>query len=442
MELIEFLKEYIGTRKNDIQSAAKQDIITPESPNKALNEPTVTEVKPKPEIAESSREASNSQVIIEEPQPKKTISESLGKNVKYKIVERVKGGYSIISIDDCYGVIDEQGYIVIPIEYDSVTLVRGEYGLFEVWKERSDKYGLINDKGETILPVKYDRISDFSEGYAVIERNDKYGFVSANGEIIVPCTYSEANDFHCGRASVSNSDQEYGYIDTKGKIVIPLKYYWADDFKEGIACVSLDPLENYGYIDVEGNNITSFEYDDAEYFSEGLGKVKSCDKYGYINKEGEVVIPFKFDDARRFCNGYACVAKGDFLLEEEQKWGIINREGKIVIPLKYKTITDVEDDYIVVETIDGKSGALNIHNEIVIPLEYKGDIWYKGDGIFQKQRVKRVKKGINKKGKTIYDWQFSRPIFVDIYDLECDPPRDYVFDDEYDMEYDYNEDNY
>jgi len=172
-------------------------------------------------------------------------------------------GLAQVKLNGKYGYLDKTGKEVILPIYDSTYYLTD--GLVKVLLK--EKYGLLDKAGNKITPLKYTKISDFSEGYAlVIERKDNndtirwyYGFIDKSGEEVIPLTFGDAGNFSEGLAYVlSNDNRKYGYIDKNGKEVIPFFYQYASDFNEGLAKVR---FKTNSHIMLDGGLLYRFSYD-------------------------------------------------------------------------------------------------------------------------------------------------------------------------------------
>ncbi|OJJ18652.1 hypothetical protein BKI52_23885 [marine bacterium AO1-C] len=170
----------------------------------------------------------------------------------------------------------------------------------------NDKYGLINEQGQIILKPTYSNIYPFKEGLAAVTFRDTsnamvYSFINKNGKRAFERTFTYAKYFSEGLVAVE-SDNKWGYVDKVGKGVIPPKFERANDFYEGLAIVAVkqDNQIKYGFIDKQGRFVIPAKYEEADRFGLGLAPVKLNGKFGYINRQGKMIIPPKFDNAEPF----------------------------------------------------------------------------------------------------------------------------------------------
>ena len=137
------------------------------------------------------------------------------------------------------GIIDEQGKVIIPIEYDDISDFKD--GLF--FAKKSKKYGMIDINENIIIPFEYKKIRFFSEGLALALVNGKAVYLNRKNETIIEPDYkfNFLGDFSNGLASVRKNNK-YGYINNKNEIIIPIIYDKALPFKENKAIVKKDGI--------------------------------------------------------------------------------------------------------------------------------------------------------------------------------------------------------
>lgn len=126
---------------------------------------------------------------------------------------------------------------------------------------KDDKYGIIDGQGRVIVPLEYDEISAFyQDGMVRVQKNGgkwsnrKYGYINLDGELVIPLQYRWAKDFSEGLAAVENDKGLVGYIDKQGNLAIPFRYIDGQPFKNGRAVVRANIYGGpYGAIDTKGN---------------------------------------------------------------------------------------------------------------------------------------------------------------------------------------------
>ncbi len=88
----------------------------------------------------------------------------------------------------------------------------------------TEKAGLIDKNGNIVVPCEYQTFSYFSDGMAVIRKSiDEYGYINKFGEIVIPLEYYNATPFNNGVAEVcgdgENGEPEWFYINKQNEKV-------------------------------------------------------------------------------------------------------------------------------------------------------------------------------------------------------------------------------
>lgn len=160
------------------------------------------------------------------------------------------------------------------------------------------KFGVIENNGKIIVDYKYDFIWPYNEGVALVKLNNKYGFINKKGNLTIPLIYDDALSFSEGLAPVllKSEGNSWGYIDKKGNIKIPFKFngFIARPFKESFASVYMK--KGSGFINKKGDFVIKPIYNNTSSFKNGLAQVETFDSRFFINVKGEKVIDLSPDE--------------------------------------------------------------------------------------------------------------------------------------------------
>lgn len=192
------------------------------------------------------------------------------------------------------GLIKIDGSIISDPIYDVI------YGNLQTpyWTVSKDnKFGILNGDGSVLIPIEYDKID-----YTVLENsfipvmlNKKYGYIDKSNKLIIPYEYDKALPFIEGFAIVKK-DGIYGYITEKNdKIAFFGKEpFWNGEryFNDGLAAFKING--KCGFINKKGKVVIEAIYDDVENFQNGIVKVTLNELNGYINTKGKIVIPIRY----------------------------------------------------------------------------------------------------------------------------------------------------
>lgn len=208
----------------------------------------------------------------------------------------------IVRIKNEFGVINEKGQTVIPIEYESVEFF--ENNLLLITNNNKDM--LFDFNGKNITKMEYDRINYFNKDLIQVKLNGYSGFINPLGEEITPTIYYWIDEIKHGLAMVEN-ETGYGFLDEKGDVVIPCIYSSVRVFDNELIKVSLNG--KLGLIDRKGNIVATIQYDSIKYFNSEVIKVIKDNREYFIDRKGVEVIEPKDNSFTR-----------DFLGEKFESW--------------------------------------------------------------------------------------------------------------------------
>ena len=295
----------------------------------------------------------------------------------------------VVNQDEKWGYINEKGKEVIPCEYDfarnewtnGVTVIGKKVGGDEDGHNQL-KYGLIDENGQIVIEPKYD---EFGMGEGIIAMAEQVDLDEEGEPVLV-----------------------WGLFNSQGEMITDFKYQSeyslsACQNKNGLTVVSDatgevdsdgDIIYNYGVVNEEGEEIIPLQYphisDGGDLGNQGLiltmKEIGNSYRYGFVNYQNERKIPYRYEYARNFSkNGLAAVS-------QEEKWGYLNTDGDIVIPCKYDSAYSFSDKGLAFVIEDGECKCIDEKGETVISAgayreygRWVGAYWLTGDDLSQIQ---------------------------------------------------------
>jgi len=287
---------------------------------------------------------------------------------------------------------------------------------------KSGRWGFIDETGTEVIPCEFAHVSDFSDGYAVVQtgsprvclvtdgrlvvidgevpqrsalldlsgritpmpfrvylpptegrllftsEEDRSGIADMEGNIVLPAIYDSISSFSEGLA-IAKCDGKYGVVDRSGVVRVPFDYSILWDFSEGLAPAACGD-GRWGFIDVNGTPVVDFQFGRTERFSEGLAVVDLWGRglSGYIDTTGRVIIECRFDYADKFASGLAAAEV------ERRRSGFIDRSGSWVIEPQFRHASAFSEGLAIYTTDPDEMrwGYINGSGERVIPDVYPG----------------------------------------------------------------------
>ncbi len=370
---------------------------------------------------------------------------------QYDEVSEFSEGWAAVRKGDKWGIIDEKGKTIAPIQYRTARVVsldcdvtglllNGDYCFVDDSQIRcynrlypfSDKgyakvynnglYGFINKKGVEVLPVQYKDIKVFyTDGLAKIRGNNgKKGLINKDLEIVVPPIYYEVRKLskaNCIKVCLDKTT--CGLVDKTGQFILPTKYTSIKDVEsDNLVVVTKLIQEPNKFADqfflLKEKKILPNIYEELNPIrlentlnNQLLFTTKREDKYGLINEKGMTILPFEYDYIQRFI-----WHKGQLKVSRNGKIGVVDGLGRIIIPLEYDRLPDKKSTGLFGRNLfatckkNGKYGIVDTAYQTVIPFEYESL------QIYTPQKIMARKNGkmgvINVKGEVIVPFKFDK----------------------------------
>ena len=247
------------------------------------------------------------------------------------------GRKAIVANKGKYGIIDEYGKLVLPLEYDFV--------------ERPSLYG---SYAVYFVATKQNTVTLFDENINIIPRTGIVSYLDRDGSLFV-----------------TNKENKLGRIDYTGKQTIPFLYDTL--YAEGRSGYIAKKGGFYGFISQNNEIIQPFQYKHIYAVSGNMAYVDKNNKVGIFSKDGNIMIPFEYDAIHdTYYNQSLPNTKYTYIVEKDGKIGTIDDKNNIIIPIIYDGLSgwvEYGPEAHFVKN-DGKYGIISHKGEIIIPIEY------------------------------------------------------------------------
>ena len=280
-----------------------------------------------------------------------------------KNVSEIK--YNVLNIDDRYGVIDDQGNIIIEPSYNVIQIPDPSIPVFicmSNYSTETKEYEtkVLNDKKEQII-TGYDNVQaiptettadevPFENTVLRYKQDGKYGLIDMEGNEITDAIYDEitAMTYKEGMLLVREGDY-VGIININGVEVIKPEYYsiTVDKYydvdtkyqKTGfIVCKVEENGYRYGYINYKGDKVLDTEYTQLERVSEiedndNIYLIAYKDGQAGLLRNRKVILNHEYENI--IYNAYNNV----FVIQRNGRQGVADNDGNIKIEPQYTNIT-------------------------------------------------------------------------------------------------------
>lgn len=284
--------------------------------------------------------------------------------------------------DGKWGVIDNNGEIVVDMKYDEMVIVPNNkqavfictYDVDDVTGEYKTK--VINGKSEEILKG-YDQIEAidnydskqniwFEDNVLRVKKDNKYGLIDFKGNELLKCEYDNIYSLKGVTENfIVEKDQKLGLVNAKGQSIIDVEYKTIETLKEGYKNEYLISNEDglFGVISTSGNKVLDTKYEAVKYInSSETYAVKEEGTWKLVNTKGEILQTSEGEE-------YVYAKGENVIVIKDGKYGIEKISGESVINCEYEELQFAFSIYYIAKQ-DGKYGIININNETVKDFEY------------------------------------------------------------------------
>ena len=158
------------------------------------------------------------------------------------------------------------------------------------------KCGIVN-KGKVIIPFEYDDISLGSAdgNYFIVLKNEKWGLINRQNKLIIPYEYDEL-DYPKDNLIAAYKNEKYGMIDLDNNIVLPFEYECLVNYLPDT--IVAKQKAKWGFLNLNSPEECEFKYDDVLYPTQNPNYYYACinKKWGIVDKNGSIIINFLYQD--------------------------------------------------------------------------------------------------------------------------------------------------
>ncbi|MCB0593200.1 MAG: WG repeat-containing protein [Phaeodactylibacter sp.] len=312
------------------------------------------------------------------------------------ILQKSQGGLDLYGRPDAdFGLIDEQGEVLIEPAFDDIKVFPEYFGV----AKRGTPVFFFNSKGHELF-INRTRLRPFSEGLAhFYDQEKRWGYIDSTGRVVIPPRFLEARPFSEGLAAVADTSGYCSFINKKGEVVFRTNlpnggWQFLGNFKEG-RCWFKGEGNKWGCYGRSGKVAIPpaffFENDDLNLqkpytrdsilqtlfslpmdFSHGVAAVKASAPGGavepaVIDSMGRrISLTGKYEDISPFdAHGLAVVAN-----QENKRQGLLNAQGEVLLAPKYRKVGHFINGYARVQAENGRWGLVDKEGEVVVPFQY------------------------------------------------------------------------
>ncbi|ERJ57658.1 hypothetical protein M472_02645 [Sphingobacterium paucimobilis HER1398] len=334
-------------------------------------------------------------------------------------VEEHAADLFVVVKDGKYGMLREDGKVLLPCVYDHIKLEtryegQWEEGIAYDYKfavlKRKGSVGVADEQGNIIVPFDYEDAKVINKAVIAVSRKGVWGWVSAQtGQLLQEPQFEYVTNFYSDDFVEIRNGEQAGLAKATGDVIIPIKYddymrilYDGEEvrFEANISTCSyvFDTTGNVLisghelYRAIEGSSLLVFKEKDylgiidpvskkvivpasLEYiggFNRNLARAKKKGQYGVIGAQGEIVLDFEYDEVSFL------KADGRYTDESVPTISLGGRASAYDRDPRWKARMDYESEvhkmpYLIAAMNDGQKGIYNWEGHPILPMgKYSG----------------------------------------------------------------------
>lgn len=305
-------------------------------------------------------------------------------------VKKIKNSFIVVK-DGKLGLVDQSGNRIVDNKFTEISALTNKYEDGYILKDESGKYGVVNYSKKMVLECKYNEIKHVTgSGYYVVKDSDGLAIIDANGKVTARDGFDVVYSINSGNAIIEK-DGKIGLITVNGDKKIDTKYSAMTYLFEGNYAVTLDGKTSI----VDANDKTKLSgYKSVHYFSdEGFIKAEKEDGTSdLIGTDFEVkvnglvseinikksYIKVRKDDTYKYYNFKleeksiqdVLPANTLFLKKENGKYGYVNKNGKTAVEFQFEDAREQNDFGYSAVKKNGKWGVIDSTGKMIVDFKY------------------------------------------------------------------------
>lgn len=159
-----------------------------------------------------------------------------------------------------------------------------------VIKGRNGKYGLINEEGDIVIEPEYQYLSLEGEDMVLFREGKNYGYMDRMENIIIPAAFKEITPFYKDRAIFKVNGKE-GVVDITGKVIVLPEYMEVIGIRDNLYILRTE--KGVGVFNEKGKAVTEPKYYGITFFGKNNFKVMDRGIVRIINYAGKEMLNVK-----------------------------------------------------------------------------------------------------------------------------------------------------
>lgn len=288
-------------------------------------------------------------------------------SAKYTSIRTFENGVAVVTTGKSFtsssrsGLINRKGELVLQPEYTDILSVDNLY--LTVCKD--GKYGVMKNDGSMVLPLEYENLTPVVNNRVGFKTSEGWGIMTLKKEILVKPSYGgkiRLGNFYF----VNISGSTYNFYSLPGEKPLILDGRDSYDVLSQVICKKEGSWHVINAAGKELGTFDEFRPLSNNYF---IGKEKNASSVKLYNGNGKAIMDIPWPEVRDYSNGF-------LIFKKDGKYGLADSTGKELLPPNYTYIRSITSGLAEVE-LGGIFGYADKTGKMVIPPQFS----YVSEGI-------------------------------------------------------------
>ncbi len=334
--------------------------------------------------------------------------------VKYDQISYNRAHTFTMRLDSLWGLMDTTGMVITPPCYSAIYQFahHAAIGPMNSIATLNGKKGLIDHQGKVLIPFEYERVSHYFNGLAAIKEDNKYFYQDFHGKripnlesdqfkipgkyyipiikdnkvgifkrghhLIIPYEYDAVKEITFNRIKITK-DKKHGVIDENQKVIIaPIYDYLSASQRADLIKIGND--KKYGLTDLDGKLLLPVIYDEIRIQEADIVLFRKGKLWGYYFLTKDFQTPLRYIEVDRYVNHAGYIPINVLPSATEMGVGLMDSIGNEVIPCHYMHLdyTFFDKEVLIAQVLPSsvenwhrKFGVIDMKGNTIVPFLYE-----------------------------------------------------------------------
>jgi len=198
--------------------------------------------------------------------------------------------YYVIQDGESKGILDDENKVTIKPVYEDIIVNHTNSRETMIFVKKDGFWGIIDINGNILIPIEYQNIEYFNDEYFIIEENNLKRFYNLNDNQFIDDYYFDSY-YVLEKYTRINRSGKQTLIENKNPCKLLFPFFYEDIYTSDGNLFYVKEKDKQGIIDKNNEIVIPIIYDAVTVFCSDKLIVEKDNLYGILNLKNEVLIP-------------------------------------------------------------------------------------------------------------------------------------------------------